>query len=208
MDSTDLWLVRHAQSVHHQTEQLQWDDVPLSEEGWRQVLCLAERFRSLPQVSALLSSPLKRAWDTAIAIGAALRLEPVALPSLSELCFGKAGGLTIPQFQERWPDLYRQWQVHEDLEFRWPGGESRREFNDRAVAAMTEVVEKHRGERLVVVSHTGILGCYLAHLFLHDSSRWRDFVVRPASVTRLELAPGGEARLLLRDDVSHLASGC
>jgi probable phosphoglycerate mutase len=207
MDSTDLWLVRHAQSVHHQTEQLQWDEVPLSEEGGRQVVRLAERFRSLPRVSALLSSPLLRAWDTATPIGADMGLAPVACPGLRELCFGEAGGLTIPQFQERWPDLYKQWQVHDDLDFRWPGGESRREFHERAVAAMGELVDAHRGERIVVVSHTGILGCYLAHLFLHDGSRWRDFVVRPASVTRVEVAPGGEARLLLRDDVSHLEAG-
>ncbi len=208
MDSTDLWLVRHGQSVHHQTEQLQWDNVPLSEQGRDQVLRLAERFRSLTQVSALLSSPLKRAWDTAVPISAAMGLEPVAYPGLSELCFGQAGGLTIPQFQERWPDLYRQWQVQDDMEFRWPGGESRREFQERAVAAMVELVKAHRGERIVVVSHTGILGCYLAHLFLHDGSRWRDFVVRPASVTRVEVEQGGEARLLFRDDVSHLGSGC
>ena len=200
---TDLWLVRHGHALHHETGQLQWDGVPLSEVGRAQAGRLAERFRDLQGVAALYSSPQLRAWDTARPIGAALGLEPIPCPGLREVDFGLAGGLTIAEFRERWPEAYRQWENRDDDHFRFPGGESRAEFHRRAVETMDRLVRMHASQRIVVVGHTGSLCCYLAHLFAGDAGRWHDFVVRPASVTRLEVGDGG-AVFILRNDVSHL----
>lgn len=200
---TDLWLVRHGHALHHETGQLQWDGVPLSEEGRAQAGRLAERFRTLTGVAALYTSPQRRAWDTAVPIAAALGLAPIPCPGLREVDFGLAGGLTIAEFRERYPEAYRQWENRDDDSFRFPGGETRAEFYHRAVETMAALVRAHAGERIVVVGHTGTLCCYLAYLFVGDAARWPDFRLRPASVTRLEVGPDG-ARFLLRDDVSHL----
>jgi len=199
---TDLWLVRHGESEHHLSERLQWDDVPLSEQGQHQAGLLAARFSTLEGVAALYSSPLRRAWDTAIPIAAAVGIAPIPRQELRETDFA-AGGLTIEEFRRRWPDLYPLWAERGSLAFRWPGGEARGEFARRAPAAIGALVQGHPGQRIVVVAHTGIIGCYLADLFLGNGTLWREFVVRPASVSRLQVGPDG-ARLLLRDDVSHL----
>lgn len=202
-EATDLWLVRHGHALHHQTDQLQWDEVPLSRAGREQAVRLAARFSRLYDVAALYSSPLPRAWDTAVPIARALALEPIPLADLREISFGQAGGMTDEEFQRHWPELARQWANPDDLSFRWPGGESRSEFRERSVQVMDALVWSHPGQRIVVVAHTGILCGYLAHLFLGDAGLWRQMLLRPASVSRVEVG-AGEPRLLLQDDVEHL----
>jgi probable phosphoglycerate mutase len=202
-ETTDLWLVRHGQSLHHKTDQLQWDEAPLSREGREQAGRLAARFSRLYDVAALYSSPLARAWDTAVPIGRALGLEPLPLPDLREISFGQAGAMTMDEFYRRWPKLALQWADLDDLTFRWPGGESRAEFRQRTVRVMEALVWSHPGQRIVVVAHTGILCGYLAHLFLGNAGLWRQMPVRPASVSRVEVG-AAEPRLLLHDDVEHL----
>jgi len=202
-ETTDLWLVRHGHSLHHQTDRLQWDEVPLSREGRMQAVRLAARLSRVDDVAALYTSPLPRAWDTAAPIAKALGIEALPLPDLREIDFGEAGGLTMEEFQQRWPDLAPQWANLEDLSFRWPGGESREEFRQRSVQVMEALVWSHPGQRIIVVSHTGIVCGYLAHIFLGNAGLWQQMTVRPASVSRVEVGTQ-EARLLLRDDVSHL----
>lgn len=204
--TTELWLVRHGDAVHHHTGQLPWPEAPLSEEGQRQARALAARFRGIERIDGIFSSPLRRAWETALRIAEALRLPAVADEALREMDFGEAGGLTIEEFRERWPELYPVWEDRNRLDFRWPGGESRAEFAARAVRAMEALVGAHAGRRIVVVAHTGILCGYLAHLFAGSARRWREFLLRPASVSCVQVGADG-ARLLLRDDVSHLEAG-
>jgi broad specificity phosphatase PhoE len=202
-EATDLWLVRHGESLHHQTDQLQWDEVPLSRGGREQAGRLAARFSRLYDVAALYSSPLPRAWDTAAPIARALGLEALPLPDLREISFGQAGGLTIDEFHQRWPELVAPWSNQDNLSFRWPDGESREEFRQRTVRVMEALVWSHPGQRIVVVAHTGIICGYLAHLFLGDPGLWRQLLVRPAAVSRVEVGEV-EPRLLLHDDVEHL----
>jgi broad specificity phosphatase PhoE len=200
---TDLWLVRHGHSEHHHTRQLQWAEVPLSAEGNRQAERLAVRMTAVEGVSILYSSPLVRAWETATHIADALGLTPVANPDLREIDFGQAGGLTLDEFERRWPELAPQWKDSSDLAFQWPGGESRAGFQGRTVRAMEELVWAHAGERIIVVGHTGTLCCYLAYLLVGDPARWREFPLRVASVSRVAAGPEG-AHILLLDDCSHL----
>lgn len=200
---TDLWLVRHGHSEHHDPKRLQWPDAALSEEGQWQAERLALRFCSVEGVAALYSSPLRRARDTACPIGSALGMEPVLHPGLREIDFGQAGGLTADEFQGRWAELVPLWEDIFNLSFRWPGGESRGEFQQRAVVAMEGLAQIHRGQRVIVVAHTGPLCCYLAHLLLGDAARWREVDLRPAAISRVAVGPAG-ARPLLWDDDSHL----
>ncbi|MBN1485033.1 MAG: histidine phosphatase family protein [Chloroflexia bacterium] len=200
---SDLWLVRHGHAAHHESQQLQWPEVPLTEQGHQQARRLAHRLAQLPDVAALYSSPLPRARETARPIGQALQLPPILQNDLREIDFGLAGGLSRDEFRQRWPEGIEQWSDPLDLDFRWPGGESRHEFQGRAVRILSQLVQAHPGQRLIVVSHTGILCCYLAHLLLGSASRWRETLLRPASVSRLQVGPAGVQSMFL-DDLSHL----
>jgi len=199
----DLWLVRHGHAEHHQTNKLQWPEVALTAEGHQQATLLAIRLATLERVESLYSSPLPRALDTARPIGDALHLDPILHPDLREIEFGQAGGLTLDEFRRRWPEKARLWDDPSNLSLRWPAGESRSEFQQRAVRTLDALVQAHLGQHIIVVAHTGTLRCYLAHLFLGHASRWREIPLRPASVSHIRVGPL-DAQIIQLDDCSHL----
>lgn len=209
--NTDLWLIRHCESVHLKTDKLQRGDTPLSQKGQEQADKLAERLSVTKEFVALYTSPLRRAIDTAIRIGNSLQLSIDVIEDLREIDFGQAGGLTVDEFRLNWPDLSSLWEDPYNLDFQWPGGESRKEFHRRSLNAINTLVQAHRGDSILIIAHTGNLCGYLAQLFLGNSLRWREFPLQPASISRLKLDLDeahlfllNEARLFLLDDVSHL----
>lgn len=200
--NTDLWLIRHCESVHLQTGKLQGQDTPLSQNGQKQAGKLAERI-SATEFVALYSSPLKRAIDTAIRIGNSLDIKIDVIEDLREIDFGQAGGFTVDEFRLSWPDRALMWEDPFNLDFQWPDGESRRDFHRRSLATINMLIQAHQNERIIIVAHTGNLCGYLAHKFLGDALRWREYPLRPASISRVVIS-GNQAHLLLLDEVSHL----
>ncbi|MHB1869833.1 MAG: histidine phosphatase family protein [Steroidobacteraceae bacterium] len=74
--------------------------------------------------TSVLTSPLRRAEQTALVIGAALGgIPPVADDRLTEIDFGEWQGLTQHEIKQRWPESLRSWKRAPE-EFRFPGGES------------------------------------------------------------------------------------
>ena len=209
--NTDLWLIRHCESVHLQTGKLQRGDIPLSQRGQKQAGKLAERLSASNEFVALYTSPLKRAIDTAICIGNSLQLKVDVIEDLREIDFGQAEGFTVDEFGLNWPDLSSLWEDPYNLDFQWPGGESRKEFHRRSLDAINTLVQAHRGDSILIIAHTGNLCGYLAQLFLENPLRWREFTLQPASISRVKINLDEsrlfllkEAHLSLLDDVSHL----
>ena len=76
------------------------------------------------EVTSVLTSPLRRATQTALLIGAALGgIAPVADSRLTEIDFGEWQGLTQQEIKQRWPEALRSWKGAPEA-FRFPGGES------------------------------------------------------------------------------------
>ena len=104
-------------------------DLPLSGEGMLQA---SEMARALPTVSAVFSSPLTRAMETARAI----RPDVAILDGLRELDYGQWEGLTFPEIRRDYPELYAA--RASDLSLQPPGAESREAGLARFSAAMAE----------------------------------------------------------------------
>lgn len=200
--NTELWLIRHCESVHLQTGRLQGRDAPLSSKGQKQAGKLAEGL-SAAEFVALYTSPLKRAIDTAICIGNSLHLKVDVIEDLREIDFGLAEGLTVNEFRQAWPDRTKMWEDPFNLDFQWPGGESRSDFHHRSLAAINALIQTHQNERIIIVAHTGNFCGYLAYLFLGDALRWREYSLQPASISRVEII-SNQVRLLKLNDISHL----
>ncbi len=76
------------------------------------------------EFTSVLTSPLRRAEQTALVIGAALGgIAPLADDRLTEIDFGEWQGLTQQEIKQRWPEALRSWKRAPE-EFRFPGGES------------------------------------------------------------------------------------
>lgn len=126
-------------------------DIPMGETGLAQAAEMAKR---LPPVTAVFSSPLTRAVQTAQAIG----LPITVLDDLREMYAGQWDGLTFDQIRAQYPDLYAA--RARDLTLPLPGAEDHREGLNRFSAAMEEAARAAPGD-FAVVAHGGILAQFL-----------------------------------------------
>jgi broad specificity phosphatase PhoE len=154
--ATAFLLIRHAESVWNAQERWQGQaDPPLSERGVAQAEAIA---KSLAQerADALLSSDLRRAWQTAEIVGRALGLVPRSDARLRELDVGRWAGLTRSEILALDPELLGRFEA-EDPSARAGGGESRAQIRQRVRGAFRSLAEQHRGARLIVVTHLGVV---------------------------------------------------
>jgi molybdenum cofactor synthesis domain-containing protein len=172
-EATRLLLVRHGDTdVSMRGRCFGRLDVGLSGEGRRQASELRTSLRAVP-LAAVGSSPLVRALDTAEAIARPHGLRPLALDALREIDFGELEGLTYDEIRAERPDLYREW-MESPATVRFPGGESFADLRARVLPAVSEIVERHRGEVVAVVAHGGVVRVVLADaLGLADGAAFR-----------------------------------
>jgi broad specificity phosphatase PhoE len=129
-------------------------DVRLNERGREQARELAERVAD-EGIASLWSSHLARAHETAAIVGERLALDPQVDPRFAETNRGDWEGLTWEDVQERDPAGYLAWLAAGEA-FRFPGGESLREQQDRVTAALDDV--EGSGELpALVVCHGGTI---------------------------------------------------
>ena len=129
-------------------------DLPMGEEGLAQAAEMAEK---LPPVTAVFSSPLTRAVQTAQAIS----LPVTILDDLRELHAGQWDGLTFAQIRERYPELYAARGLDPSLPL--PGAEDHAAGLARFKEAMAQAALQSPGD-LAVVAHGGIIAQFLQEL--------------------------------------------
>lgn len=148
-----VYLIRHALPDFPGGDRmcLGTTDIPLGGAGLNQA---AELARKLPAVTAVFSSPLTRAVQTAQAIGMPI----IILEDLREMHAGEWDGLTFEEIRQRYPELYAA--RAKDLTIPLPGSESYEDGIARFSAAMNAAAETASGD-FAVVAHGGILAQFL-----------------------------------------------
>ncbi len=171
---TRLLLVRHAPSDSAWEPDRRlcgWYDPPLGDSGMLRARRLAADLMT-SGATAVYASPLRRAWQTAEPISAALHIAAEALPDLREISCGMVDGMLLDAVRERYPDHWHTNLLQQDDEFRWPGGESYTEFRQRVRACLEELSIRHCGESVIVVAHTGVVTQVLGMLYGWNPARW------------------------------------
>jgi broad specificity phosphatase PhoE len=150
---TVVYLARHGESDWNAANRFQGhSDRPLTDLGRRQAERLAEELAAAASLSAIYSSPLRRALETATIVGARLGLEPVELEGLREVDVGCWAGLSRTEVERRYPEAFRRWL---DGGEGWEDGESYAAMATRVLDAVHRIAEAHADEELLVVSHGG-----------------------------------------------------
>lgn len=200
---TTLLLIRHGQTEANINKLLVGlTDVPLDPLGETQARRIGEHMRDVP-IDALITSPLKRAHDTAHQISLATGKIPEVVPGLSEIHFGRAEGLTLEQVMEQFPELHALREDSDDVSFAWPGGDHRVGFHERVYATFLGIIERYDRQRVAVVCHGGVIGSFFAQI---DGGSPNDFVkyaVANCSITHL-VVTADHTEVHLWNDVSHL----
>jgi broad specificity phosphatase PhoE len=125
-----------------------WHDTPLNDTGRRQAAELAERMATEELVS-LWSSDLSRARETAEIVGRRIGLEPKLDWRLREGNRGEWEGRLFEDVEREEPELYAAWmKAGED--WRFPGGESLVEQQQRVLACIDDIRSENRLPALAV----------------------------------------------------------
>jgi ribonuclease H / adenosylcobalamin/alpha-ribazole phosphatase len=198
---TRLLLVRHGATEHSRARRLSGrNDLPLDASGRAQATALAGR--DFGRVDAIVSSPLRRARETAEPIAAALRLPVEVADDLAEVDFGVFEGLTFAEAQARHPDAFAQWSG--STEVAPPDGESFTAFARRVRRGRDAIVAAHPDATVLVVTHvTAIKMLVRAALDAPLDGIFR-MHLDIGSVSTVDYLADGSASLRLFNDTSHL----
>jgi len=197
-----LLLVRHGNTKGNSAARF-WGhtDVELNATGTAQAERLADRLAG-EKIDSIYCSTLRRASATAKIIASRHQIEVATCPELLETNFGRVEGLTFNEIGHRYPELVSAWPTREPS-FRFPGGESVNDLNQRVVK-FYDLLKKHTPEETVlVVAHSGVLRLLLCHLLQIDIWHWRQLRIDLASLSIVETNSQG-ATLHLLNDTSHL----
>ena len=212
MQASTLLFVRHAHVADNDpsagSRLCGWFDPPLSRRGWTEVERLCRRLEQAPHPlpSALYTSPLRRAWAMAHVIGARLGLAPRAVDLLREIHCGHLEGVPIAEVKQRYPILWGTNLRQVDDGFKWPGGESYRDFRRRVLRAISDIAAQHSGERVIIVTHAGVISQFLGALNGVRAACWEAFRPSNASLTVVRWA-NGTGYVSTFDDHDHLRPG-
>lgn len=182
-------LVRHGQTDWNVDGRWQGIlPVGLNTVGRAQARALAEHLQGQP-ISALYSSDLPRAHQTAMAIGDVFGLQPKLDERWREFSLGIFEGLTREEIQTNYPDEWHQFRENY-WDYVVPGGESRRLFQSRLYAAWRDLIAAENGSETVVVTHGGSIKLLLLRLF-EGRPELNDLHIENTSITTLEKRDNG-----------------
>ncbi|HMF42005.1 MAG TPA: histidine phosphatase family protein [Polyangia bacterium] len=201
--ATRLFLVRHGATQLTAEDRFSGSvGVELSDEGRQQVSFLADRLAREP-VAAVYASPMSRTFETAAIIGRPHRLTPIERDGLREISHGHWEGLTRLEVETRYPDEYLAWEA-DPFTFAPEAGESGVAVLARALPVVREIVVRHAGQNVVVVSHKATLRLILSSLLGFDARGYRDRLDQsPACLNVVDFKSAVRPRLMLFNDISH-----
>ncbi|MEZ5144704.1 MAG: MSMEG_4193 family putative phosphomutase [Acidimicrobiales bacterium] len=164
----------------------------LSDAGRAQAEAAATRIGELDRVAAVYASPLERTRETAAPIGTAVGQRVRSHRGLLECDFGEWTGARLDALRKKpeWTTVQRY-----PSGFRFPGGESFAEMQQRICTTLAELVAAHPGETVVAVSHADPIKAALAQALGTHLDLFQRLVVSPCSVSAVWYGPAGPAVL-------------
>lgn len=205
MQTTRVLLVRHGMTTAAAEDRFAGStDVPLAAEGREQAERLARRLADEP-LAAAYASPMQRATETATIVARPHGLVPTPVDALREIDHGRWEGLRRADVEERFAADYAAWEA-DPLTCAPEGGETGISVMARALPVLHEIVRRHAGTRVLVVSHKATIRLLVSSLLGFDARGYRDRLDQlPCCLNILEFRDPAHVRLMLFNDVSHYA---
>jgi probable phosphoglycerate mutase len=177
-------------------------DLPLSASGTRQAKAAACRLAAGTPIDAVVSSPLRRAVDTAAIAAAELGLTPAVDDDLRETDFGEWEGFTLAEIQQRWPAAVALWR--HDPEQPPPGGESFADVAQRVTRARDRLLRDYSGQTVLVVSHISPIKILLCRALGVPLGTVYRLYLGSACISRIQWHGHEFAAVHCVNDTSHL----
>lgn len=199
---TRLLLLRHGQTeLSVQRRYSGHGDPELTPLGTAQAAGAATRLARVPDIAAVLTSPLRRARQTAEAVAAATGAPLTVRRRLIETDFGKWEGLTFPEARARDPQLHAEWLGSEQVAP--PGGESFAAVGRRVTEELADVVREYPGATIVLVTHVTPIKMLLRDALQGGVGVLYRLHLDLAALSIVDFYPDGGASVRLVNDTSH-----
>ncbi|MCY4014165.1 MAG: histidine phosphatase family protein [Gammaproteobacteria bacterium] len=202
--TTELVVIRHGETEFNRRGLYQGHaDSPLTPLGEAQALRLAPRLRSLDCTATVHCSDLGRARRTAELLVQAPAHRVCEDVALRERCYGVFEGLSRTEIAAQYPDA-RIASGAANPDYTPPGAETQDEFNGRVIGAFDRIANEHAGERVIVVTHGGVVTAFARYVLGVPADAPRRFDIGNTSLSLLyrEDVRGWMVRFL--GDMSHL----
>jgi probable phosphoglycerate mutase len=200
--ATRLLLLRHGETPLSVDRRFSGrGDAALTERGLAQAKAAAQRLAAY-DISAVVSSPLRRTVQTATAVAEALGIDVGTDDGFAETDFGRWEGLTFAEIREQWPKEMSAWLADPDVAP--PGGESFTATFARVQVARDKLVAEYPGATVVVVSHVTPIKTVLRQALDAPPSALYRMHLDTASLSTTDWWADGQAVVRLINDTSHL----
>lgn len=154
--TTRICFIRHGETDWNVDRRIQGQiDTPLNDTGRKQALAMAFN-AAHHKFSAIYSSDLNRACDTATVLAQRRDIEIKTMPELRERHYGIFQGITANEAALKYPEAHAHYQSR-NPDYDFENGESMKQFAARVVLAIDSMTRHHNGETIVAVTHAGVL---------------------------------------------------
>ena len=203
MEATRIIAVRHGETAWNVDARIQGQlDVGLNDTGRWQADRVGKALAG-EEISAVYSSDLGRAHETAQSIAAVAGIPVVSDEGLRERSFGMFEGKTFDEIHQTWPDHAQNWRKRIP-EWEPPqGGESLLQLRARVTRTLEELASRHPGEPIVVVAHGGVLDTLYRVATGQEVNSPRTWQLPNGAINRLLWTPQG-LTLVGWSDTQHL----
>ena len=138
-------------------------DIELNDNGRQQAKETGELIKN-ENIDIIITSPLKRAKETAKIINENFNVTIIEDNRLMERNFGKSEGLTKDdrrKLKEINPEVNDVWNYNKNIDFN--GMETMQDFCNRIYKFLDEIINKYRYKNILIVTHGGVsvpIKCY------------------------------------------------
>nr|WP_255666836.1 alpha-ribazole phosphatase [Halanaerobium polyolivorans] len=182
---TELLLIRHGETEWNKKLIFQGQsDIELNERGRKNSKKNAE-FLKMLSYDHIYCSDLKRAKKTARFIAREMGKEIIEAKEIRELNFGEWEGLGFKEIENKYPEEFKAWK-EDPLKNHPPGGEEVSKFNHRVNKFFNNIIKKHKGEKIIVVTHGGVIKTYLTEIIEVPPNRFWQFQIENNSLTEIK----------------------
>lgn len=182
-----IFLVRHGKDDKNYRGG--WSNLSLTKEGIEEVeklsLILKDK-KNKYNIQKIISSDLKRAYQTAEIIAKKINVKVELSKKLREINNGYLAGMSNKEALEKYPGIYFNTL---EMDERYPGGESPNEFYQRITRDFFEIIkENKKHESIIIVTHSGVINAIYSYINnLKWSNKTQNIKVPSASIFLLNI---------------------
>lgn len=200
---TTVMLIRHGETEWNTLGKFQGcTDIALSENGIKQAKLLNYRVKG--DFDCIYASPLSRAFETANILAENTNKEVIIAPEIREINFGEWEGLTVKDIREKYPEIFKAWRTDKKESYICGGDASVHNASNRAKNCILDIVSKHKGEKIVIVAHGGIIKAGLIGLFEWDMTMYHKIALGNTCINTIVFNEELNPSLLGLNDTNHL----